>query len=105
MPLFLVTCVIDEGVYESDFRVVEATSKLAVAKDMLLHPSRWELYLRSAYNQEGEFMELLEYIHKNPDLTAEELLKKIEQTYVDGDSCAQLRIHEIKAIDKINENE
>ena len=35
MSLFLVTCVCDEGVDESSFRVVEAPSRLALAEHMV----------------------------------------------------------------------
>lgn len=37
--LFLVVCVIDEGVYEDDFRVVEAPSRLAVAQHIVDEPA------------------------------------------------------------------
>lgn len=45
MPLFLVTCVCDEGVYANAFRVVEAPSRLAVAAYIRQHPSRWDDFL------------------------------------------------------------
>jgi hypothetical protein len=46
MALFLVTSVCDEGVSATRFRVVEAESRLAVAKDMLAAPVKWEWALR-----------------------------------------------------------
>ena len=53
MPLFLVTSLIDEGMYENDFRVVEAKSKLEIAQHMLDHPHQWENYLRIAMQEIG----------------------------------------------------
>ena len=45
MALFLVTCVIDEGVYESSFRVVKASSREAVAKYILTNYESWEDFI------------------------------------------------------------
>ncbi|MBU7587513.1 MAG: hypothetical protein KAF91_32605 [Nostoc sp. TH1S01] len=42
MPLFLVTSLIDEGMYDNDFQLVEAESNLAIAQHMLAHPHQWE---------------------------------------------------------------
>jgi hypothetical protein len=86
MPLFLVTYVCDEGVYYSSFRVVEASSRLAIAEDMIIRPSYWKNYLRHGYNQKGNMQDLEEYILHNPNLEVEELLEEIDNTYVDGDS-------------------
>lgn len=91
MPLFLVTCVIDEGVYEDDFKVVEAPSRLAIAEWMLGDPFHWRDFLNPSHlwNEvcDGEW-------------SAEELLDRIDATHVDGDSDAQLAIHEIKQIEQ-----
>lgn len=43
--LFLVTCVIDEGVYDSSFIVVEAESEIEIAEHILSDTSRWEWFL------------------------------------------------------------
>lgn len=101
MPLFLVTCVCDEGLYDSSFRVVEATSRLAVAQNMLQNPRRWRTFLNSAYKEKGGVSPLFDYIHE-PNLTAELLLQEIDRTYIDGDSFFQLRIYEIQTIEKID---
>ncbi|SRR5579883_738062 len=85
MPLFLITSLYDEGISPNCFRVVEADSKLAIAKHMLGFPQQWGYFLyRSLHRdlEEGEF-------------TPQQLLDWIEQSHVDGDSIAQLRIHEI----------
>ena len=46
--LFLVVCVYDEGVYEDDFRVVEAPSRLAVAQHILTDAWEWKDFLDRA---------------------------------------------------------
>jgi hypothetical protein len=38
MPLFLITSVCDEGVSATSFKVVEAKSRLSIARHMLDHP-------------------------------------------------------------------
>ena len=91
-PLFLITCVCDEGVYDSSFRVVEADSRLAVAEAMVRRPYDWDDFLRSAY--------LWEEV-RDGEWSAEELLERIDDTSVDGDSRSQLAIHEIEAVEKL----
>ncbi len=91
MPLFLVTCVYDEGIYESSFRVVEAPSRLAIAESMLRDPYPWQDFLYRSHLLDGV---------EDKRWSAEELLKRIDATHVDGDSDAQLAIHEIKQIEQ-----
>ena len=91
MPLFLVTCVYDEGVYESNFRVVEATSRLAVAECILREPYRWYDFLDRSYLWDG--VEEVRW-------SAAELLERIDGSYVDGDSRAKLSLYEIKEIER-----
>ncbi len=102
MPLFLITCLCDEGMSPSSFRVVRATSKLAVAKNMLDNPERWRDFLALTYDAEEGLTQLLELIQQNPILSPEVLLGKIDQTCMDGDSLFQLRIHEIKDVRNID---
>jgi hypothetical protein len=90
MSLFLVTCVYDEGVYESNFRVVEAPSRPAVAEYMLREPYRWYDFLNRSYLWDGV---------ENRRWSAEELLQQIDNSYVDGDSRAKLSLFEIKTIE------
>jgi hypothetical protein len=100
MPLFLITSVCDEGVEESNFKVVEAESQEAVARDMLDNPYRWENFLRSS----NLWWDLTYYEYKYGEpigWNAQDLLQKIKGTHVDGDSEYQVRIHEIKSIEKI----
>ncbi|UBF28544.1 hypothetical protein K9N68_12085 [Kovacikia minuta CCNUW1] len=85
MPLFLITSLYDEGISPNVFRVVEAESKQAIAQHMLEHLEQWGYFLYRSF-------------HESPmedTLTPEQLLERIEQTHVDGDSVAQLRISEM----------
>jgi hypothetical protein len=100
MPLFLITSLFDEGMYESDFQVVEAESKQAIAQHMIDHPQQWESYLNRAYPSDwqdpsfnvGSLLECAQ----NPEMTPERLLELIDMTSVDGDSTSQLRIFEVE---------
>src|SRR5205809_8098151 len=99
MPLFLITSVCDEGVYESSFKVVEAPSATEIAKNMLQNPYAWERFLRNT----NLWWDLTYYEYKYGEpfmITPEQLLARINATYVDGDSDYQMRIHEIKQIEK-----
>jgi hypothetical protein len=95
MPMYLVTSVIDEGVYDDDFRVVEASSPLAVVENMLKYSYKWKGLLSPAY--------LWDEV-RDGEWTASELLERINKTWVDGDSRAQVRIHEIKEIERLKED-
>lgn len=100
MALFLVTSVCDEGVSTTRFRVVEAESRLAIAKDMLADPLKWEWALRPT----ELWWDLTYYQYKYGEprgWTAAELLGRIDRTWVDGDSRYQVRIHEIENIAKL----
>lgn len=94
MPLFLITSLYDEGISPNCFRVVEADSKLAIAEHMLNHPQQWGYFF---YRSRSEDMEDREF-------TPQRLLDWLEQTHVDGDSTAQLRIHEftVQSLQEIN---
>ncbi|MEM8809092.1 MAG: hypothetical protein AAF921_23285 [Cyanobacteria bacterium P01_D01_bin.44] len=126
MALFLVTCVIDEGVYDGSFRVVEANSVVDVAGYMLSDYDSWRWFLKSSlfyiwlYDREEGPTQLWESMNRvilnreDSDrlesafsawfktLTPERLLEWIGRTRVDGDSSAQLAIHEIKVIEKVD---
>jgi hypothetical protein len=128
MPLFLVTCLIDEGMYASNFRVIEAPSREAMAAHILANIPLWERELRSSVFYDwvhdptvGPVKELDEWgrprLNWRDDvdlyeqlftawlltLSPVELLIWIANTHVDGDSQAQLAIHEIVSIEKTNE--
>jgi hypothetical protein len=97
MALFLVTSVCDEGVSATRFRVVEAESRLAVAKDMLADPVKWEWALRPT----ELWWDLTYYPYKYGQprgWTPADLLARIDRTWVDGDSRYQVRIHEIETV-------
>jgi|GEM_PF-693929 len=95
MPLFLITSVDDEGVYQGRFRVVKAESAETIAQAVLDNPWHWDDFFRNTelwWN-----LTYYEYKYGVPlDWTAEEMLKQINKTYVDGDSRNQVRIHEIE---------
>jgi len=101
MALFLITSVCDEGVYENDFKVVEAESRTDLAQDMLDNPYAWEHFLRST----AVWWDLTYYEYKYGEpigWSAEDLLERIDATHVDGDSEFQVRIYEIKEIEKMS---
>jgi len=93
MPLFLITSLY-EGISPNAFRVVEADSKQAIVQHMLAHPERWDYFLYRCFHE--QWLE--------STLTPEQFLERIEQTQVDGDSAAQLRISEItiQALDAVD---
>jgi hypothetical protein len=90
MPLFLVTCVCDEGVWESSFRILEAPSRLAVADSILRRPYSWRDFL-----QRSRFWDEV----RDRLWSAEEFLNQLGGSHVDGDSQYQLAIHEIAKIE------
>lgn len=99
MALFLVTSLLDEGIYDSRFQVVEANSKLEIAAHIISHSWQWERFLRNSVPSDwrggGEnYGTLLDCVRRS-DITPERLLELIDMTRVDGDSDAQLAIHEI----------
>jgi len=124
MALFLVTCVVDEGVYESSFRVIQASSRESVATYILNHYASWEDFILSSIfylwledQAEGptELWEKMKHVIGNEEernqlrqafkpwflnLSPQTLLKWIDRTSVDGDSRAQLAIYAIKEIEQ-----
>jgi hypothetical protein len=108
MALFLVTSLIDEGMYASRFVVVEAESELAVAAHMLSHPHQWQRFLSSAYPSDwrgggSNYGSLLDCT-RSPEMTPERFLELIGMTRVDGDSWAQLAIHPVmvKSLEQVD---
>ncbi|HZP81032.1 MAG TPA: hypothetical protein VFB21_05310 [Chthonomonadaceae bacterium] len=100
MALFLITSVCQDGVDESSFRVVEAESPLAITQAMLDDPYAWESLLRNT--ELWWDLTRYEYTYNEPlGWSAEELLDKIDATWMDGDSRNQVRIHEIREIERI----
>lgn len=100
MSLFLVTSVCDEGVYPTNFQVVEAESREAVAGHILARPHGWERFLRNTKRWWDRTYH--EYKYGEPRYrTAAEFLAAIDTTHVDGDSSNQLRIHPVGEITRI----
>ncbi len=48
MALFLVTCVFDQGLTASSFKVVKASSQADVARDMLKDYASWENFVENS---------------------------------------------------------
>ncbi len=123
MALFLITCVYDEGVYESSFRVIKASSREAVAKYILNHYESYEDFVRRSIfcewlydRKEGpaELWDSMNHVILNSadsdklmnvfrpwilSLSPEKFLRWADRTGVDGDSEAKLSIYEIKEIE------
>lgn len=100
MPLFLITSVCDEGVSATSFKVVEAESRLSIARHILNRPHDWEPFLRRT----KLWWDLTYYPYKYGEprgWTPADLLARIDATHVDGDSDYQFRIHEITAIKRL----
>ena len=104
--LYLITSLIDEGIYESSFRVVEAESELEIAEYILAHPAPWQWFLERSYPRDwqnprfsvGSLWDCVQ----DPQMTPGKLLELIKMTSVDGDSTAQLAIHKI-TVNKLSE--
>jgi hypothetical protein len=93
MPLFLIACVCDEGVYETSFRVVEAPSRLDVSRSIIRNPYRWSTYLERSH-----FWEEV----RDHRWSENELLKRIDASSVDGDSRYRLSIYEITEVEVLD---
>ena len=83
MPLFLVSCVCDEGVSDGNFLVVEAADRRSVAAAVLANPTAWRRFLERSRVWDAATA---------ASMTAEQLLAAIDRTRVDGDSDYQLAI-------------
>ncbi len=103
MSLFLITSLIDEGMYQSSFQVVEANSKLEIAAHMISNSWQWEHFLRNSSPSGLNYDSLLDCVRRS-GMTPERLLELIDMTRVDGDSDAQLAIHEVNPIALQNVN-
>jgi len=120
--------VYDEGIYQSSFRVVNASSREEVAQYILTHYDSWEDYLsRSIFylwlydqnegptalwesmghvimNEEDSKTLMNRFIPWVLQLSPQELLTWADRTHVDGDSHAQLAIHEITEIEEVSQD-
>jgi len=98
MPPYLVTSLYDEGISAANFRVVEAASKRDIAAHMLAHPDQWAFFLQRSFPQDwrggGPNLGSLLDCARDPAMTPERFLELIDMTRVDGDSEAQLAIHD-----------
>lgn len=96
--LFLVTCVYDEGVETTSFRVVEADSRLTVAQAIVDKPDIWSRFLHDAHLYDPIVRGNRPYYADPCPVTAEEALRLIDRSSVDGDSRARMSIYPITEI-------
>jgi hypothetical protein len=100
--LFLVTCVDDEGMSPNRFRLVRASSRQAVAAAILSQPYDWENFLRWAGLWEVAVRGDAAYYEEPRPLSATAFLTRVDASYIDGDSRAQLTILPIPTIEDTN---
>jgi hypothetical protein len=94
MPLYLVTCVCDEGVWETSFKVIDAESRSDIARAISRSPDAWMrwLHLSKVWRPSPE----------EPECPPpEELLRRIDSSTIDGDSTWAFRIHEVTQVEHI----
>jgi hypothetical protein len=127
MALFLISRVYDEGFSERSFRVVKASSRVAVTRHILAHYDMWEYFITSSIfclwlddpnvgpkelwegmnrviiNAEDRQKLMNVFIPWVCQLSPETFLKWVDRTYVDGSSQAQLTIYEIHDIEVCDE--
>jgi hypothetical protein len=96
--LFLVACVYDEGVEATSFRVVKAASRLAVVQAIVENPDIWSKFLHDAHLYDPIVRGNRPYYTDPCTVSAEEALRLIDRSSVDGDSRARLSIHPIAEI-------
>lgn len=94
MPLFLATCVCDEGVRENLFRVFEAEDRLDIARAIHRDPTSWMRWL--------DWSRVWRPSRDEPNCPPpDELLRRIDASTIDGDSWWAYRIHEIKTVERL----
>ena len=98
---FLVACVNNIGEYENSFRIVEAESRLAVAKAIVESPDIWSGWLRDSRLYDPIVRGNMPYYADAKPVSAEEALKFIDNSSVDGDSRARMSIHPITEVLKL----
>ena len=96
--LFLVSCVFGDGVCETSFRVVEAASRLAVVQAIVESPDIWNTFLHDARLYDPIVRGGMPYYADPKPVTAEEAMRLIDHSSVDGDSRARMSIHRISEI-------
>jgi len=96
--LFLVACVYNEGVEATSFRVVEAASRLAVVQAIVENPDIWSKFLHDAQLYDPIVRGNRPYYADPCPVSAEEALRLIDRSTVDGDSRARMAIHPIAEI-------
>ncbi len=96
--LFLLICVNNMGVEAISFRVVEAPSRWAVAQAIVDKPDIWSRFLRDAQRYDPIIRGNRPYYADPCPVTAEEALRLIDHSSVDGDSRARMSIYPIEEI-------
>ncbi len=88
------TCVCDEGVWESSFKVFEAECRLDIAREIYRNPEPWKHWL--------EVSKVWRPSYEEQDCPPPEvLLRRIDASTIDGDSAWAFRIHEIKTVTRL----
>ena len=101
MPLFLITSVCDEGVSANSFKVVEAESRLSIARHILDRPHDWEQFLRST----KLWWDLTYYPYKYGEprgWTPADLLARIDARTSTAIANTNFEIHEITVIERLH---
>ena len=94
MPLYLVTCVCDEGVWETSFKVIEAESRSDIARAISLAPEPWRRWL--------ELSKVWRPSPEEPNCPPpEELLRRIDRSSIDADSTWAFRVHQIQSVERL----
>ena len=95
---FLVACVYNWGIDKDNFCVVEASSRLALVQAIVDKPDIWSKFLRDAHLYDPIVRGDMPYYAAPRPVSAEEALRLIDGSSVDGDSRAQLSIHPITEV-------
>ncbi len=94
--LYLVASLFDDGIRESNVRIVRAESEFAIAEHILACPHQWQCFLEQSRPEDWQHPEqdlgTLWDCVQNSELTPEKLLTLIGMTRVQGRTAAQLAI-------------
>ena len=98
---FLVACVNNVGVNENSFRMVEAPSRLDVARAIVDSPDIWSKWLHDSRLYDPIVRGDMPYYADAKPVTAEEALRLIDHSSVNGDNRARMSIHPVTEVLKL----
>jgi hypothetical protein len=103
MPLFALLHIDFEGLHPSGCKVIAASSALAIAKNILEDPDRWQAVLIYTQPDDGDPYSLWQRIQTGT-LTPEALLTLINRTSLDVDFGEMVRLYplEIQCLDDVS---